>query len=189
MPSNFPAEMLRDIPLFRNLTVDEIEEIIAVANDCEYAPGREIVSEGGYDRALYAIFDGEVEVVLPSPAFEETPLVKLGPGSVFGESAFFHASPHIATVRCLAPVLGVRLAREQFERLLERSSLAAFKLAANAAALLAERLQATDRWIEEMIQKQQDALIAASWREFRHRTMFGHALASYGPVGTICTGA
>jgi CRP-like cAMP-binding protein len=166
----------------------EIEELIAMSEDREYAVYHEIISEGGHDRALYVIFDGKVEVVLPSPAFEETPLVKFGPGSVFGEGGFFHAAPHVATVRCLTPVLAVRLGREQFEQLLARHSSAAYKLASNAATLLAERLQATDRWIEEMIQKQQDAAIAASWREFRRRVPFGHALACYGPIGTICTG-
>ena len=188
MASNFPPEMLRDTALFRDLTFDEIEQLLAVADDQEYGTGDEIIRESGHDRALYVVFDGELEVVLPTPAFGETVVTKLGAGSVFGESAFFHAGPHVATVRCLTPVLAVRLCRERFDRLIEQGSVAAYKLAANAAGILAQRLQATDRWIEDMLQEHQDAEIAARWREFRHRIAFGHHMADYGPVGSFAPG-
>ena len=188
MPSNFPPEMLREVPLFRDLAIDEIEELLAVADDHDYRADEAIFHEGGHDRALYAIFDGEVQIVLPAPAFEETLIATLGPGSVFGESTFFHASPHVATARCQTPVLAVRLPRERYDQLLQRGNLAAYKLAANAAAILAHRLQTTDRWIEDLLQHQQDAEIAASWREFRRRIVSGHTLASYGPVGTFASG-
>ena len=189
MPSNFPPEMLREIPLFRDLTVDEIEELLAVADDRDYRVDETIFHEGGHDRALYAIFDGKVQIVLPTPAFEETVVTTLGPGCVFGESTFFHAAPHVATGRCLTSVLVVRLPRERYDQLLHRGSLAAYKLAANAAVILAHRLQETDRWLEDILQRHQDAEIAASWREFRHRITAVHTLASYGPVGTFVLGA
>ena len=189
MPSNFPAEMLRETALFRGLSIDEIEELLAVAEDQEHAAGANILHEGGRDRALYVIFDGEVEIVLPTPSLGETTVIKLGAGSVFGESTFFHPAPHVAVARCLTQVLAVRLPRQRFDHLLENSSLAAYKLAANAATLLAERLQSTDRWIEGLIQRHQDEEVAASWREFHRRVTFGQGLASYGPVGSFCPGA
>lgn len=185
MPSNFPPEMLRDVPLFRDHCIDDIEELLAAAEDREFGADETIINEGGHDQALYAIFDGEVEIVLPAPAFQETEVAKLGPGGVFGESSFFNAAPHVVTVRCTTPVLVVRLPRERFDQLLQRGSPAAYKLAANAASVLAERLQATDRWIEHMLQQHQDAEIAASWREFRRRVTAGHSLGSYGPIGTF----
>ena len=188
MSSNFPPEMFREITLFEDLTTDEIEELLTVAEDRDFEADQLIFHEGGHDRALYVIFDGEVEIVLPAPAFAETLVLKLGASSVFGESTFFHAGPHVATVRCLTPVLAVRLPRERFSRLLDQGSLAAYKLAANAARVLAQRLQATDRWIEDLVQVHQDAEIAARWREFRHRIAFGHSLADYGPVGSFAPG-
>lgn len=188
MSTNFPAEMFREIPLFENLSLDEIEELLAVADDRDFETDEVIFHEGGHDRELYTIFDGEVEIVLPTPAFAETLVVKLGAGSVFGESTFFHAGPHIATVRCLTPVLAVRMPRDRYDRLLDQSSLAAYKLAANAAGILAQRLQATDHWIENLVQEHQDAEVAARWRDFRHTFAFGHSLAAYGPVGTFAPG-
>jgi len=180
--------MFREIPLFEGLTIDEIEQLLGVAEDHDFESDEVIFHEGGHDRALYVIFVGEVEIVLPTPAFAETLVVKLGADSVFGESTFFHAAPHIATVRCLTPVLAVRLPRERFDRLLEQGSLAAYKLGTNAARVLAERLQATDRWIESLMQEHQDAEIAARWREFRHRIAFGHSIADYGPIGSFAPG-
>jgi CRP-like cAMP-binding protein len=185
MSSNFPPEMFREIPLFDQLRIDEIEQLLAVADDRDFETDEVIIQEGGHDRALYVIFDGEVEVVLPTPTFAETPVVKLAAGGVFGESTFFHASPHVATVRCLTPVSAMRLPRDRFDRLLEHGSLAAYKLGSNAARVLAERLQATDRWIENLVQEHADAEIAARWREFRHRIAFGHSIADYGPLGSF----
>src|SRR5262245_3841653 len=120
MASSFPPEMLRDVPLFRDLTIDEMEELLAVAEDREVDADATIFQEGGHDRALYVIFDGEVEIVLPAPAFAETLVVKLGARGVFGESTFFHPSAHVASARCLTPVLVVRLSRERFEQLLSK---------------------------------------------------------------------
>jgi CRP-like cAMP-binding protein len=91
---------------------------------------------------------------------------------VFGESSFFHPAPHVATARCLTAVLALRLPRAPFDLLLRAGSLAAHKFAGNAAAILAERLQATDRWIEEILQQEQDAQVAERWRSFRARMAF-----------------
>lgn len=189
MSSNFPSEMLSETPLFEKLSLDEIEELLAIADDREYQADEVIIHEGGHDRVLYVIFHGEVEIVLPTPAFAETLVVKLGAGSVFGESTFFHAAANIATVRCLTQVLSVRLPHDRFDRLLVQGSRAAYKLAANAAGILAERLQATDRWIENLLQEHQDVEVAARWREFRHRIAFGHSVADYSPVGTFAPGS
>jgi CRP-like cAMP-binding protein len=84
-------------------------------------------------------------------------------------------------------VLAVRLPRDRFDDLLRRGSMAAYKLAASAAELLAARLQATDRWIEDMRQQRQDAEIAASWRAFRHRAA-SYGIASFFSVGTFTPG-
>ena len=181
MPSNLPVEMLQDVPLFQHLTMAEIEELLAASEDREYRTDEVIFHEGAHDRALYVIFDGQVQIVLPTPAFQETVVATLGAGSVFGESTFFHPASHVATARCLADVLAVRLTREKYDRLLSHGSSAAHKLAANAADLLAERLQATDRWIEQILQQEQDAAVAASWRDFRRSIGFTFEPQRWGP--------
>ena len=164
----FPS-LLRQMRIFHNFTDAEIGELLAVCEDVNYETEDEIVAVGQTDRALHFIVAGTVQVELPAPALEETPLMKLEAGDAFGEGSFFHPAPHPVTVRCLSPVQTLRLSRAAYEDLIARDSLAAHKLGTNAAEILGARLQAMDRWMAEVIQDQQDARIRERWREFRSR--------------------
>jgi CRP-like cAMP-binding protein len=169
MAANVPIELVRDVALFRGMTSEETWQVLDAAEDLDYAAGQAIFHEAGPDRALYLLVDGQVEIVLPLPGSGETIVARLEAGAVFGEASFFHGTPHVATARCLTPVLAIRLARTAYDQMLRAGSLPAYKVAANAADILAGRLQATDRWVADLVHQQQDAAIAASWRAFRER--------------------
>jgi CRP-like cAMP-binding protein len=164
----FPSQ-LRHTRIFHNFTDAEIGEFVAACEDASYEAQDEIFSVGQMDRALHLIVAGTVQIELPAPVFEETPLVNLETGDVFGEGSFFHAAPHPVTARCLTPVQTLRFGRISYDALLARDSLVAYKLGTNAAEILGARLQAMDRWMSEVIQDQQDARIRERWREFRTR--------------------
>ena len=126
-----------------------------------------------------------MEITLEAPALEETLVARLEPKRVFGESAFFHASPHCAVARCASLARLVKLGRSEFDRLLEQKSTAALLLGANAADILAVRLQQTDHWIAQLLQQRQDAKVSASWRRFREH--LGHSFEPGGPRGFFGT--
>jgi CRP-like cAMP-binding protein len=67
----------------------------------------------------------------------------------------------------------LRISRDAYDELLQAQRPAALKLAVNAAALLAARLQATDQWAGELLQQEQSARIARSWSRFRQRISGG----------------
>ena len=69
-------------------------------------------------------------------------------------------------MRATAPSTLLCLSRAEYEHLLDSGSLAACRLAAKAADILAARLQAADRWVAELL-GEEEVQIAASWRRFR----------------------
>ncbi len=109
---------------------------------------------------------GAVAIELDVPGDEDSLVATVEPQGVYGEASFFHPAPHSATVRCREPTTLLRPARKEFERLLARDSLPAYRIGAKAAQILAARLQATDHWLAQLLTEEQGAAIA-SWRRFR----------------------
>lgn len=69
----------------------------------EYEPGQVILREGATNPCLYAINDGEVEVIKGAGTPTETILGVLGEGDIFGEMGLVDGQPASATVRALKP--------------------------------------------------------------------------------------
>ena len=167
MKTHIPPEFIQSVRLFHNLTHDEVQQLLDASEQLSYAEGESIFEEGEKGRALYVVLEGNVQITLAAPAIAETELFTVEPRGAFGESSFFHSAVHHATAHCLSPVRVICLRRGSYCELLKKDSLAAYKLAANAADLLGERLQQTDEWIERMLQGRQDAELVAKWRRFR----------------------
>lgn len=167
MANRISGEFIRGVRLFQDLNRDEIQDLLDASEEVDFAEGQTIFAEGEAGQALYVIIEGKVRISLAAPTTAETELAILEARGVFGESSFFHRAAHHATAACLTPVRVIRLRGSKYRELLEKGSLAAYKLAANAADLLGERLQQTDEWIERMLQGRQDAEMVAKWRQFR----------------------
>ena len=181
MPSNIAPQLLLEIPLLRNLSVEHIAQLLAAAEDRQYEADQIIFEEGVVERALYVLLYGQVEIRLPVTAFDEAVVSTVTGPSVFGESSFFHPVPHTATAHCVTAVRAIRVTRDVYDRLAEANPPVAFKLASNVAEVLAQRLQETDRWIEDLLEEQQDAQTASSWSRFRSRVGFTFEPQRWGP--------
>jgi CRP-like cAMP-binding protein len=181
MSSKIAPELLFEIPLLQNLSVEEIGQLLKVAEDLQYDADQVIFEEGALDRALYVLLYGQVEIRLPISPFDEAVVSTITGPSVFGESSFFCPVAHTATAHCITAVRAVRVTREVYDRLAATNPSIAFKLASNAAEILAQRLQETNRWIEDLLEEQQDAQTASSWGRFRSRVGFNFAPQRWGP--------
>ena len=182
MTSRIPAEFIRGVRLFHNLSHDEIQQLLDASEEVSYQEGQAIFEEGEKGRALYVIIEGQVRLALAAPVTTDTELVTLEPQGAFGESSFFHRAEHHATAICLSPVRVIRLRRSKYRELLAEDNLAAYKLAANAADLLGERLQQSNEWIERMLQGRQDAELLVKWKRFRRgiRSDSGGSIGGFG---------
>lgn len=149
--SPISAADLKDIELLTGFQPDELETLASHLNLCEFAAGQTVFSIADTNRSLYIILSGRVQIDLVGRVVDATEVAELGPRDVFGETTFFHAAAHNATAKCLEATRLAELPYATYETLLKGNSAIAYHLGANAAHILAARLQATDAWIREIL--------------------------------------
>ena len=112
------SAMLRN-PAFHRIPPANIAQIIACVEQVEFGPGETIIRQGEAGDYYYVVTDGLCQVVLQDPnGLGERELDRIGQGNGFGEEALVSGDPRNATVRALSRVGLVRLAAQDFVRLL-----------------------------------------------------------------------
>lgn len=166
MSTLFTIERFQGVTLFGDHAPEDFQELSTSFEELSLPAGDAVFRQSEDSPSLYLLVDGAVDILLAIPGGGDALIATLEPTTVFGESSFFHPAPHHATALCRTPVKVLRLPRPTYDQLLASGSLAAFRLGAKAAEILAARLQATDGWIAQLLNEEQQA-ITAHWRRFR----------------------
>ena len=131
--------MLKRMELCRALAPQELVAMAAIASTRTVEAGGELFREGDPGDGLYLVVDGEINVVKRGAGGEHA-LAKLGPGGVLGEMSLITADARSATGRAITRSIVLHLPAAEFRALLEAGSLAALKVTAAVADVLARRL-------------------------------------------------
>jgi NADH dehydrogenase len=97
-----------------------------------FEPGEDVFRQGDLGDRIYAILDGEADVVVG-----ENVVARLGPGQLFGEMALLNRTTRSATIRCVHPLNVFSLPRKELELL----SVGMPELRRNLEKLRDERLR------------------------------------------------
>lgn len=106
-----PAQLKR-IPLFSEAPDEELKQVAAFAETKEVAEGTEVISEGGFSRALLAIEAGTAEVTRDGEHVAD-----LGPGDIFGEAGMLDDSMRSASVIATSDMKLISLGHFEVKRL------------------------------------------------------------------------
>jgi CRP/FNR family cyclic AMP-dependent transcriptional regulator len=106
-----PSQLKR-IPLFSDAPDEELKQVAAFAETKEVSEGTEVVSEGGFSRALLAIEEGTAEVTRDGEHVAD-----LGPGDIFGEAGMLDSSMRSASVIATSPMKLISLGHFEVMRL------------------------------------------------------------------------
>jgi CRP-like cAMP-binding protein len=87
------ASQLKSIPLFQEVSDDELAEIAPFAEETSVEEGSELVREGDFSYEFFAIEDGQAEVTRGGEEVAE-----LGPGDFFGEIGVLERDLRTASV-------------------------------------------------------------------------------------------
>jgi len=89
---------LKEIPLFRNLSLDQIEAVHQITKEVEYLPGEVILRQDDRGDELYLLLEGRVRIFTNygEPSEDEKPAQSAV--SSFGEMAVLHDGTRTATV-------------------------------------------------------------------------------------------
>jgi len=162
-----PATSASPCPIFRDMTLDEREQVLGLLEHHSYAKGDVILREGNLNQILWIVVHGKCEVFKTAGKGKERQLAVLEPGAVFGEMSFFEQAPHSASVRALTDVELMSLPRARYDALRETPSLAACKIASSLNTVLAQRLRRMDEWTCRLLERPEAANHREEWQEFR----------------------
>jgi cAMP-dependent protein kinase regulator len=105
---------LKKIPVFADLSEEQLEHIAALAAEVSVPSGKELVREGDYSYDVLAIEEGTARVERDGER-----LADLGPGDVVGEMGVLERSQRNATVVATSPMLLVTLTSWDIRRLIK----------------------------------------------------------------------
>jgi CRP-like cAMP-binding protein len=98
-------------------------------------PGEQLFAEGDPGDAMFAVTEGEVEILHADRVME-----RIGPGGIVGEMALVDHGARSATVRAVSDARVVRVDADQFTRLVHEHPTFALQV----MAVMAERLRGSN---------------------------------------------
>lgn len=149
---------LLDTPMFSDLTAAELTQIVHVMQVRSLAAGDRVFRQGDPGDAWYVVHTGQVEV-LKDAGDGDRVVARLGPRTCFGEMAILDGSPRSASVRAVVPSTAFRVPRLEFNDLLARGTLGAYKLVHQIALVLVARQRQTTARLAELLREDSAAVV------------------------------
>src|SRR5215217_7490612 len=134
------VELLSRVPLFSELSEDELSGIADVAVPRSYPKGVRVFHEGDTSDACYIVRSGDLRVTREHPDGRAIALATLGPGDIFGELAMLDGEARSASVETLTDSELLALPAADVRRLLADHPDISVKL----IAALTKRLRETN---------------------------------------------
>jgi CRP-like cAMP-binding protein len=144
--------ILRQINEFNNFSDAELEKLIGIGREREYAEGDIIFNEGDESSELYIILKGEIELQIKiAPQLAESTVLVVKPYEIFGELSFVDPKPRAATARCGKKTVVAIVYRDDFEELVRTTPDVGLKFYRNIARLLSDKLRRMNTYLRETL--------------------------------------
>ena len=121
-------DFLRNLPLFRELDLCQLEAIGAATTEQRVAVGTVLFRRGDSCDGVHVIVLGRVKLALLAPAGAEKVVEILDPGQSFGESVMFMGKPHMLYAEALADSLLLHIRKNAILEAIERSPVFARRM-------------------------------------------------------------
>ena len=143
------VEMLKNIPIFHELTRKEILEVDELLHDRIYEKGEIVFEKGDPGHGIYIIVSGRLRADPCHELLKKTNL-EFGPGDLVGELCLFDEGPRTATVVAAERTVTAALFQAEFSALLTKNKDIGVKVLVEIARTLSRRtrqllLQEKDR--------------------------------------------
>jgi signal transduction histidine kinase len=132
-------EFLRRIPIFSELSSEDLQTIYSLAKPLSIPEGEALVRQGEPGDAMYVILSGEFEVTQRSGG-SDVVLSRRKPGEWVGEMALLAGEERVATVRALQESRVLSISLHAFKQLLSCSPSAGISV----LRMMAQRLRSTE---------------------------------------------
>ncbi len=133
--------LLKDVALFRNLSLDELLLIDQGLEQVQVLAGQTIFAEGDSGFHLFIMATGRVQLVKAIDGSEQT-VAQLGRGQYFGEVALFDDAPRWNGAIALEDCTLLKLGKQRFLSLVTQKP----QIILEICRFLSQRLRETDRY-------------------------------------------
>ncbi|MEM8829624.1 MAG: cyclic nucleotide-binding domain-containing protein [Cyanobacteria bacterium P01_G01_bin.19] len=134
--------LLKNIPLFKNLSLDELFQIDEALQQQRVAAGETIYSEGSWGTNLYIIAEGTIQIVKNLDGRSEN-IKQLTTGQYFGEIALFDEAPRWDGAIALEDGILLCLEKKRFISLISQRPHIILEI----CRFLSKRLRETDKYM------------------------------------------
>jgi CRP-like cAMP-binding protein len=131
-------EMLRNIPIFRELSYKEMLEVDELLYERVYEKNEIVFERGDAGHGVFIVISGKLRVDTGQPALS-TAVLEICPGESVGELALFDEGPRSATVIAVERTVTVALFQAEFATLLTKNKNIGVKVLMEFARLLSRR--------------------------------------------------
>ena len=135
-----PVELLANVPLFSELSADELERVARVAVPRSFPKGVRVFHEGDTSDACYVVREGDLRVTREHPDGRAIALATLGPRDIFGELAMLDGGTRSASIETLSDCELLALPAADMRRVIADHG----DIAAKLIAALTRRLRETN---------------------------------------------
>ncbi|MBI9086714.1 MAG: SLC26A/SulP transporter family protein [Desulfobacterales bacterium] len=136
---------LRDLTVFQNLDVDQLETVNRYLTPLTFAAEEVVFKEGEVGNGIYFILSGHVSVITDKVASAAgyRRLASFSKGVFFGDMSILEDQPRSATVRCNTDARLLFMPKTDFQDLTEKEPLLATRMLMGIARELSHRLRLT----------------------------------------------
>ena len=134
-------KVLEKIPIFKNLSNQELSEIVRLTHERTYKKNEYIFKKLAPAEGMYVILDGTVEI---KDSDSETIFAFLESGDFFGELALLDEEPRSASSIATQPSRMIGFFRTDLLTLMKRDPELGNKILMNLSRVLGERLRKTN---------------------------------------------
>jgi HEAT repeat protein len=110
---------LRKVPLFRELSPDDLRHVAETAAEHLYPDGSVLAEQGDPGDAMHVVVTGEVRVLMGEKAAGAVEVARRGPGYIVGEMAILSEEPRMASLVASGDVRTLSIDRPRFRRIVQ----------------------------------------------------------------------
>lgn len=131
--------------IFRGLDKGAMSKVFTIMYHKKYEAGETIFYDGAIGKAIFFIYDAEVEVLKTDDSGKEKVLTRLCSGDFFGEMALLEELPRSATVRVSKAGTLYLIYKVNFDAFTDRDTKDGLKIYKNLVKILSARLRQTSK--------------------------------------------
>lgn len=140
------VDLLRNIPLFRNIDSAKLKLLAFTSERLTFQPGDNLFLQGDFGDAAYIIVEGNAAVLINTPSGDELQVAAVKQNDWVGEIAILCDVPRTATVRAETKLVTLKISKDIFFQLITQFP----QMSVEVMRELASRLEKTNRQLQDI---------------------------------------